>query len=602
MNRQIRLVGAGIIILFVAVFVKLNYLQLVHAKALNNSPTNGTKVVNEFDKPRGAIISSDGVTLAQSVAAPKGSSFAYQRLYPTGPLFADVTGYYSFIYGADGAEKTYNDLLTGAVQKSGFPTNLTDLQQLLTEKSSAQNITLTVNDKLQQVARTGLAGRDGSVVALDPSTGAILAMYSNPSYNPESLSQLSTVAEEKAWKQLLADPGNPLSPGAYRNIWPPGSSFKVVTSSAVYDRKPSLANKTFPQLSGLPLPQTSHLLHNFAGEVCGGQILELFTVSCDTGFGKIGLDLGAHNLYNEATQFGFDAVPPIDLPGAAASVFPKPSTFVANRPTLAYSAIGQEDVAASPLEMAMVVGAIADHGTMMTPHILASVSNSQGRVVSHYTDKVWKHATSPATAAKVTTLMESVVNSPNGTGVAAAIPGVEVAAKTGTAETGSPPTHTDDWFVCFAPAAHPTIAVAVMLPNQGIAVNDQGGTLAAPIAKAVMEEWLKLHPVKDPGKAVHANTGSGAAGSTQTSGSSGTSTTTTVASVPSSTTVAPSTTTVPASSTTTTPASTTTSSTTVPASSTTTAPATSTTTSGSPPSSTTSPSSAAATRSRGSTP
>lgn len=582
MNRQIRLMGAGIIVLFVALFVKLNYLQLGgHARALDKSPTNGTRVVNEFDKPRGAILSADGVTLAQSVRAPKGSSFKYKRLYPTGSLFADVTGYYSFIYGADGAEKTYNSILTGAVQKSGIPTNLTDLRQLLTESSAAQNITLTVSDKLQQVARKGLAGRAGSVVALDPSTGGILAMYSNPSYNPEVLSQLSTSAEQKQWKRLLAAPGNPLSPGAYRNRWPPGSSFKVVTSSAVYDHKPALANRSFPHLSALPLPQTTHQLHNFAGEVCGGQLLELFTVSCDTGFGKIGLDLGADTLHAEATHFGFDAVPPIDLPDAAPSAFPTPASFKRNLPTLAYSAIGQEDVAATPLEMAMVVGAIADHGTMMTPHVLASVSNSQGRVVSHYADKVWKHATSAGTAKKVTALMESVVDSPNGTGVAAAIPGVEVAGKTGTAETGTTPPRTDDWFVAFAPAAHPTIAVAVVLPNQGNANEYQGGTLAAPIAKAMIQTWLTHHPVKHAGRVVHANTG----GSGSTGGSTASTTPTTApASTTTSTAAVPPSTTAPASTTTTTAPPATTAPTTTPPSSTTTAPpATSPTTS--PPSS-----------------
>lgn len=490
MNRQIRLVGLGIIVAFVALFVQLNYLQVVRAPALQSNGLNTDRITSQFDRPRGAIVSADGVTLAESVAAPKGSGFTYEREYPTGALFGQVTGYDSFIYGSDGVEKTDNGILTGSDDKSGFPTSLSGLRQLLTQSSRAQNVILTLSDKLQTLARSELAGRDGSVVALDPSTGAILAMYSNPSYDPAELTQLPTSEEMAAYKRLLAAPGDPLLPAAYRSRWFPGSSFKIVTASAVYDHKPSIASQTIPELSALPLPDTTDLLHNFAGEVCGGQILELFTVSCDTGFGKIGLDLGARNLYDEASAFGFDVTPPLDLPDPAQSYFPPVSYFKQNLPTLAFSAIGQEDDQATPLEMAMVAGAIADKGVMMTPHVLAKVTNSQDKVVATYQDKPWRRATSAATAEKVTTLMESVVNSPDGTGVAAQIPGVEVAGKTGTAQTGTTPPLTDDWFVAFAPADHPTIAVAVLLPDQPDVDESQGGTYAAPIAKAMIEAEL----------------------------------------------------------------------------------------------------------------
>jgi penicillin-binding protein A len=487
-NRQIRLVGLALMVLFVVLFVQLNYLQVVRAPALNASPLNSLRVVQSYNKPRGAIVSADGVTLAQSIKTAKGSQFSYHRLYPTGSLFSAVTGYYSFIYGSDGVEKTYDSILTGAKDKSGFPTDLSGLRQLLTRSSSAQNVTLTVSDQLQKVARSELAGRTGSVVALDPSTGAILAMYSNPTYDPNRLSQLSTTAETAAWKQLLAAPGNPLSPGAYRNRWFPGSTFKIVTASAVYDHHPALADQVLPSLSALTLPQTTNLLHNFGGETCGGAMLQLFTVSCDTGFAQLGLDLGAEHLAAEADDFGFNHTPPIDLPDAAQSYFPPTSSFAHDLPALAFSAIGQENVSATPLGMAEVAGAIADHGTMMTPHVLAQVTDSQNVVVSRYQPKVWRTATSAATAAQVTTLMQSVVDSPDGTGAGARIPGVEVAGKTGTAQTGTG--GTDDWFVGFAPAAHPTIAVAVVLPDQPAADEFQGGTVAAPIAKAVIQAYL----------------------------------------------------------------------------------------------------------------
>lgn len=491
MNRQIRLVGVGLMALFVALFVQLNYLQVVHAPSLQHNSLNGEQVIKEYDLPRGAIFSTDGTTLAYSKQTPKGSSFKYERLYPTGSLFGQLTGYYSFIYGSEGVEKAYDSVLVGTKHSFNLPTNLEQLGHLLTNVPAAQNVTLTLSDKLQALARKELAGRDGSVVALNPSTGAILAMYSNPTYNPERLSQLSTVKETQAWKRLLAAPGNPLLPGAYRNRWFPGSTFKVITSAAVYDHQPSLATQTFPTLSQLPLPDTTNTLHNFGGETCGGQLLQLFTVSCDTGFGAIGLSLGGTKLEAEARSFGFNATPPLDLPNPAKSYFPAASSFSANRPTLAYSAIGQEDVQATPLLMAMMAGAIADHGKMMTPHVLEKITNSQNSVVSTFKPKMWKQATSAGTAANLTKLMESVVSAPDGTGVAAAIPGVQVAAKTGTAQTGTG--KTDDWFVAFAPAAHPQVAVAVLIPDQPSANEFQGGTVAAPIAKAMLEAAINGH-------------------------------------------------------------------------------------------------------------
>ncbi len=486
MNRQIRLVGAGIMVLFVALFVQLNYLQVVHAKALDSNPLNGRAVVKEYSARRGDIVSADGVTLATSV--PTKDQFRYLRKYPTGSLFEAVTGYFSFTYGSDGVERSYDRVLTGASSPFTLPTSLQQLRNLLTSRDQSQSITLTVSDKLQTVARNALAGRLGSVVALDPATGAILAMYSNPSFDPNLLSVHNQTQVQANYKRLLATPGGVLAPGAYRQRWFPGSTFKIVTASAVYDHKPALATKPYPVLSSLPLPDTANRLHNFAGEVCGGPLLELFTVSCDTGFGQVGLDLGAGILSGEADRFGFNQAPPIDLPFAAESVFPPASSFARDLPGVAYSAIGQQDVQTTPLEMAMIAGAIADKGTIMTPHVLGHVTDSQNRVVTTYKPRPWLTATSPATAAQLTTLMLAVVNSPNGTGVAARIPGVQVAGKTGTAQTGTG--KTDDWFVAFAPAANPSIAVAVVLPDQPAANEYQGGTLAAPIAKAVIEAYL----------------------------------------------------------------------------------------------------------------
>lgn len=490
MNRQIRWLGVGIMVLFVALFVNLNYLQIVHASSLAANPLNGEAVVKEYTAPRGNIVSADGVTLADSVASS--DSFKYLRQYPTGSLFEQVTGYFSFNYGSDGAERTYDQVLTGKKSPFKLPTSLQGLRNLFANNNASQSITLTVLDKLQTVARTELSDRVGSVVAIVPKTGAVLAMYSNPSFDPNQVASHNLPAVSQAYGALEKQPGAVLDSPAYRQRWFPGSSFKIITSSAVYDHNPSLADQVQPSKSALTLPLSNQQLHNFGGEVCGGNLLELFTVSCDTGFGQLGLDLGAQNLYDEATSFGFDHTPPIDLPFGAQASFPPVSSFAQATPFLAYSAIGQEDVSATPLEMALVAAGIANGGVIMTPHVLDHVTNSQNQTVETYSPSAWLHATSASTASALTTLMEAVVNSPRGTGTAAAIPGITVAGKTGTAQTGTG--RTDDWFVAFAPAQNPEIAVSVVLPDQSSANAYQGGTIAAPVAKAVIESYLTSNP------------------------------------------------------------------------------------------------------------
>lgn len=486
MNRQIRLVGVGMIALFVALFLQLNYLQVVRANSLNHDPRNGRAVVKEFDTPRGDIVAADGVTLAHS--QPTNDQFKYLRQYPQGPLFSQLTGFFSFTYGSDGAERTYDKTLSGANFNNRVPTNLNSLKRLLTSTDKTQAITLTTSLRMQQAAKDALGNKVGSVVAINPSTGAILAMYSNPPYDPNLLASHNTSQVTANYKAVTTAAGNPLSPGGYRGRVFPGSTFKILTSASVYDHNPSLATKTYPTLNSLPLPQTTNQLHNFAGETCGGQLPALFTVSCNTGFGAVGLDLGATSLYDEAHSFGFDQKVPIDLPFGIQSSFPLPNTIAKNPPAIAFSAIGQQNVQATPLEMAMVAGGIANNGVIMTPHVLGHVTDSQGQTISNYSPKPWLTATSPQTATQMTQLMLSVVNDPKGTGGVAAIPGVQVAAKTGTAQTGTG--KIDAWFAAFAPNPNPSIAVAVLVPDQPSGDAYQGGTIAAPIAKAVIQAWL----------------------------------------------------------------------------------------------------------------
>ena len=481
MNNQIRILGIVLMVLFSALFVQLNNLQVISADRLNNHPANTRTVVRDFSQPRGAIQTSDGVVIAESVEVD--DDFERQRRYPEGELFAHLTGYFSFTFGNEGVERTYNDALTGRDRK----VTLDRLGDILLDKDKTANVTLTVSKTLQQIATDGLAGRKGSVVAIDPRNGAILAMADYPSYDPNVLASHNQDEVRKAWADLNADPERPLLPRTYRERYFPGSSFKVVTAAAALATGVATPTQpVYPTLTELPLPQSVEPLRNFGGSSCGGALPEILRVSCNTAFAQMGLDLGPQRLAAAANQFGFNKVPPIDLPFGAQSVFPDPSAFARDKPALAKSAIGQQDVAATPLQMALVAAGIANDGVIMTPHVMAEVRDSKAEVLETYEPKPWMEAVPPEVAHAVRDMMVGVVAS--GSGANAQIPGVAVAGKTGTAQTGLGTSHT--WFIAFAPAEAPRVAVAVMLENQPSANEFTGGALAAPIAHAVIAAAL----------------------------------------------------------------------------------------------------------------
>jgi peptidoglycan glycosyltransferase len=482
MNRQIRSLAVALMVLFGALFVQINNLQIFQAKKLNEHPVNTRAIVRDFARPRGVIQTADGVVVAQSVEVD--GELKRLRQYPEGPLFAHITGYLSFAYGAEGIERTYNDELVGRDQKF----ELKDLSDLLVKQEQVGNATLTISKKLQQIAAEQLGERKGAVVAIDPTTGGILAMASYPSYDPNAMASHNLRQAKAAYDALNADPNKPLLSRAFRERYFPGSSFKVVTAAAALATgSASLTNPVYPVLTEIPLPNSGgQTLRNFGGSSCGGPLPEALRVSCNTAFAQLGMDMGAQKLSEGAARFGFGEAPPFDLPFAATSNFPPASAFTRDLPGLAKSAIGQQDVAATPLEMAMVAGGIANGGTIMTPHVLNEIRDAEGNVVKRIDPKPWKEAVPPDVAAQVRDMMVNVVDA--GTGAAARIPGVQVAGKTGTAQTGLDTNHV--WFISFAPAVNPKIAVAVMLENLPVASEATGGGLAAPVAKAVMQAAL----------------------------------------------------------------------------------------------------------------
>ena len=479
MDRQIRLLGIALLVLFAVLFLQLNNLQVLQANKLSNASGNIRKVLDDFSRPRGVIQTADGVVVARSV--PANDIYKFQRQYPEGPLFSQITGYFSFVYGSSGVEQTYTSQLAGRTVP------LQHLSDLLTTRTRTEDVTLTISNQLQQVAANSLGQRSGSVVVLNPTNGNILAMYSSPTFDPNPLSSHDQKVQSNAWNLYQLDPNQPMLPRAYRRGYAPGSTFKVVTASAALDRDPVLATKDYPQETTIPLPQTNKTLSNFGHETCGGTLPDLLKFSCDTGFGQMGLDLGPDNLSGEAQAFGFDKKPPLDIP-AVASTFPPASGFAQNKPGLAYSAIGQQDVSATTLQMGLVAAGIANGGIIMTPHVMNEIRDNEGRQVQAFGSKPWQQATSQSTAGTVRDDMVGVVN--GGTATALAIPNVQVAAKTGTAQT-SAGSGNNNWLIGFAPADHPTVAVAVVVPaSNGLGSDTTGAQIAGPIFKSVLQAAL----------------------------------------------------------------------------------------------------------------
>ncbi|MGH9152733.1 MAG: peptidoglycan D,D-transpeptidase FtsI family protein [Acidimicrobiales bacterium] len=479
MDAQIRRLALVLLVMFLSLFVKLNDLQVVRAERLASAPGNTRQATRDFSRERGVIQTADGAVVAESVDVD--GAFERLRRYPEGELFAHVAGYFSFTYGAEGVERTYNAELAG---RSVALRRLTDV---LSERVRTGNVTLTLSKGLQQVARDALGARRGAVVALNPTDGAVLAMWSFPSFDPNPLAAHDQAAVQATWAELQADPSQPLLPRSYRRSYAPGSTFKVVTAAAALERRPDLASKAYPTLRALDLPQTDADLPNFGGSACGGTLPDLLRVSCNTGFAQMGMDLGAGDLAAEAGEFGFRSRPPLDLPAVATSVFPEAEAFERDQPGLAKSAIGQEDVAATPLQMALVAAAVANGGVVMKPHVMAEIRDDQGELVRAYQPEPWMQPMSPGSAAALRDMMVAVVA--RGTAGRAAVPGVAVAAKTGTAQTVGENSHA--WLVAFAPAEAPRVAVAVIVESQpGLGDTVTGGRVAAPIAQAVLNAAL----------------------------------------------------------------------------------------------------------------
>ncbi|PRY12144.1 peptidoglycan D,D-transpeptidase FtsI family protein [Kineococcus rhizosphaerae] len=485
MNRPLRRLSLVVAFLFFALFASTTWVQFISAGKLNAMPGNSRQLYAEFGRERGAILVQGGAAVATSAKVE--DPYQFQRAYPAGQLYAPVTGFYSLRYGTSGVERAENDVLSGSADEL-FYRNLSTL--LTGEKPKGADVTLTIQPKVQQAAWDALAGRKGAVVALDPETGDVLAMVTSPSYDPNGLASHDGKTEQSTWTSLNADDDDPMVNRATGSLYPPGSTFKLITAAAALESGDYTADTLLKGPQELPLPQTSNTLKNDEGTACGPNdqvsLADALKISCNTAFGDLGLTLGADKLAEQAGKFGFGQS--LSIPtSVATSSFPTGEKVAG--PLLAYSAIGQGNDLATPLQVAMVSAAIANDGVVMEPNLIADVreADQTADVIDQPSPRELGRAVSSGTAKTLQQMMELVVS--DGTGTRAQIPGVTVGGKTGTAQhgTGLPPYA---WFTSFADDGKKKVAVAVVIEDGGSTESAYGGRLSAPVAKTVMQAAL----------------------------------------------------------------------------------------------------------------
>jgi peptidoglycan glycosyltransferase len=459
------------------------------ADGLRSDPRNQRVLLDEYSRQRGQI-SAGGQLLAYSVST--NGRFRFLRVYPNPLVYAPVTGFYSLSYSSTGLERAEDTILNGSDERL-FGRRLADF--FTGRDPRGGNVDTTIKPQVQQAAwdamADGCSGHPckGAVVALEPSTGKILAMVSSPSYDPNLLASHDVGEQAAAWQQLRDNPESPLLNRAISETYPPGSTFKVITTAAALQHGAN-ENTQLTAQPRIPLPDSTATLENYGGTPCGGgpttTLRQAFAKSCNTSFVQLGIDTGADELKSTATAFGLDTPPPmIPLQVVESTVGP-----IADAAALGMSSIGQKDVALTPLQNAMVAATIANKGVQMQPYLVDSLKGPDLADIA---------TTAPAEVRRVVpqqvadTLTDLMVAAEQVTQQKGAIAGVQIASKTGTAEHGTDPRNTPPhaWYIAFAPAQAPKVAVAVLVENGGDRLSATGGAVAAPIGRATIAAALR---------------------------------------------------------------------------------------------------------------
>ena len=486
MNAQIRKLVAALLVLYVVVFVALNTVQVARKDALDSHPDNNRQTIRDFNRPRGPIVTADGQVVARSLPTDGTGQFEYQRDYPMGIYFSNVTGYYTYSFGSTQLEKTMNDVLMG-------DTPAQKAEGIFSGVDNTGSVVLSLRSDVQKVAADALGEREGSVVVMDPRTGAVLAMTSFPRFDANDVVVPDPEQAENVLDFLNAYPGKPLLANAYQERYMPGSSFKVVTTGIAFENGVASMDRTWPPESEWVPPQTDDPITNYGGTTCGGTMTEVFYRSCNIPFAQMAVELGPDRMVAGTRSWGINEPIPFDLPAPAQSNFEnaggEPIDFANNIPLLAIGGFGQANDLMTPLHMCMVAATVANGGRMMAPYVVQQTLDHDGDVLTSTSPEVWKTPISTTTAGSLTTMMIDVVN--KGTGRAMQLDdGIQAAAKTGTAQLNAEgeTERSHAWIIGFAPAEAPRYAIAVMLKGTNDEISaGTGGRLAGPIAKTVLD-------------------------------------------------------------------------------------------------------------------
>lgn len=482
MNRELKRVSFVVLAMFAALFVSTTVIQVVQADALSADPRNTRALYDSYDTERGPILAG-GTVIAQSL--PTGDQYAFQREYPLGKMYAPVTGYYNPTQGSAGVERYMNDYLSGT-SNTQFLDTINRIVAGQAPKGAA--VEVTIDPVVQQAAFDALGDRQGGVVAIEPSTGRILAMVSSPTYDPNVLASHDSQAVIEAYAALEADPLKPLTNRATSgDMNPPGSSFKIIVAAAALESGKYTADSEFPNPVSLQLPGSTSQVYNWTRAACGpGETVtlrEALRQSCNVPMAELAIELGDDAIREQAEKFGFNS--DIDLPfPAGKSVYPKNLDDAQTGLT----GFGQYEVRATPLQMAMTSAAIGNDGTLMQPNLIDRVTGRNLEVLQSFEPEVMRETLDEDACVELTDMMISAVSEGQSNG--ARIEGVDVAGKTGTAQNGTGEPYSL-WFTGFAPADNPEVAVAVVVENDGdLGHHSSGNIVAAPIAKKVIEAVL----------------------------------------------------------------------------------------------------------------
>lgn len=479
MNRAIRHVWIAAVAIFAVLLLALTSIMFFQQRSLAAEPWNTRTLYQQFGKDRGPILAG-GQEVARSV--PADGDYAYQREYTDGAVYAPVTGYFSPVYGATGLENAMGEQLSGDSDSQFYDRLMATLSG---NQPSGASVEMTLDPELQELAYNLLDGRKGSIVAMEPSTGRVLAMVSSPSFDPNALASHDSAGVIEASQRLNADPDQPMNNRAIAgNLYSPGSTFKIIDTVAALESGEYTTDTIIPNPQDLELPNTSITLPNYVGGTCASRTqadLEFALAnSCNTPFAQIAMDLGQDRIRETAENFGYGQE--INIPMAVT-----PSTFPTDLDdaSLAMSAIGQYDVRSTPLQVAMISSAIANDGVLMRPQLIQEVRSSDLSVIDSFQAEQIQRSTSADVANTVTDLMVSSVD--DGIASGAQVPGYSVAGKTGTAEIGTTGA-SSSWFTGFAPADNPQVAVAVVYDETPVGQSSDATSNAQQIFEAVLNQ------------------------------------------------------------------------------------------------------------------